>query len=324
MTTTEQLIADFLAAVRAMNPDPQRLMDLEAQIETSQTALDRATEEYALLTDLPAAKAKALAAFIALGEALNFSTPVEPGPVDPPPVDPPPTELTKFSTTKVTRWNYNDVYHPIEGAQPGKMPAGFAFLFDNVNPNADGELVHTLTELGGGAIKWEAEKKLAKTQGDYMVEATFDRIVPNVVYNPLWLYSEGSAEGGHEYDFEYMNGRLEYNLHNGSGGKRMRAVMKDLGGHRCRWQIIRRPMETVMKVTSLTDGWTDSLVIDPKFVADLAAQQPAPPNLRMPPDNIPMFPATELWRSRWNDWSGAWVPQTEPVRMTIHGYRFKP
>ena len=321
MTITEQLAA-FVAAVRALTPDPQRLMDLEAQIETSQTELERATEEYSLLTDTAAAKAKALQEFIAIGALLGFTPGDQPAPVDPPPVDPPTTELTKFPTEPVVHHNYSQVYHPIEGAQPGKMPAGFSFLFDNLLPTPEGELIHQLFETSGAAIKWEQEKKLWKTQGHYMVEATFGSNVPGVVYNPLWLYSEGAIEGGHEFDFEYMNGRLEYNLHNGSGGMRVRAVQKDLGGHRCRWEIIRRPTETVMRVTSLTDGWMDSLTLTPASVAELAKVAGAPVNLRMPGNTIPMFPATELWRSRWNDWSGVWVPQTEPVWMTLHGYSF--
>lgn len=326
---SQTLLTDFVAAVRAMTPDPQKIMDLEAEIDTHQTLLEKAKAEYAVLTDVPAAASRVRELFIQIGEALGIEL-SQPGPTDPVPTDPPVTELTKFPVDPVVRHNYNQVYHPIEGAQPGKMPAGFAFLFSNVLPNQDGELVHSLYETSGAAIKWEAEKKLQKTQGHYMVEATISRIVPGVVYNPLWLYSEGAAEGGHEFDFEIMwdaatgLARVEYNLHNGNGGMRMRSVTKDLEGHRIRPEIIRRAGAVTMRITSLTDGWTDELLLTPATVAEVAKVAGAPVNLRMPGDNIAMFPATELWRSKWDSWSGTWVPQTEAVKMTLHGYSFKP
>jgi len=93
-------------------------------------------------------------------------------------------------------------------------------------------------------------------------------------------------------------------------------------GARLRWEIDRKPDLVTMKVTSLTDGWTDSLEITPAKVSEWAAQPGAPANLRFPPNTIPMFPVTELWRCRWPDWCGTWAPQATPVDMTIHGYRF--
>lgn len=234
-----------------------------------------------------------------------------------------PGELTLFPTQPVQRWNYNQVYHPIEGAQPGKFPPGFTLDFFYIKPNAQGELVHELDGSKGSAIKWEAEKKLRKTQGHYVVEATINRVAPGVVYAPLWLYSEGAAEPYHEYDFEYMNGRLEYNLHNGRGGFNMRKVDKDLTGHRVRYEIIRTPGLVTMRATSLTDGWTDELVITPSLVSTWATQTGAPPELRFPADNIAMYPVTELWISKWPAWSGTWDPATQvPITMTLHGYSF--
>ena len=246
-------------------------------------------------------------------------------PTVPAPAVPVNSALKTFPTTAIARWNYDQVYHPVEGAQPGKMPDGFIFDFNNLVPNQQGELIHRLNAVGGAAIKWESEKKLKKTQGHYIVEATFgDPIWPNVVYNPLWLFSEGDAQGGHEFDFEYMNGRLEYNLHNGRGGFTMKSTLKDLGGHRCRWEIIRRPDSVTMKVTSLTDGWTDELEITPALVASWTTRAGAPANLVFPPNTVAMFPVTELWRTRWPNWSGTWkdLPAGEYVTMTLHGYNF--
>jgi len=50
----------------------------------------------------------------------------------------------------------------------------------------------------------------------------------------------------------------------------------------------------------------------------------APVNLVFPSDNMAMFPLTELWRSRWPNWSGTWVdlPTGQYVTMTLHGYNF--
>ena len=147
-----------------------------------------------------------------------------------------------------------------------------------------------------------------------------------VISAPLWLYSEGAAEGAHEYDFELMSGRIEYNLHNGNGGFNMKRTEKDLSGHRVRFEIIRRPGVVTMRVTSLTDGFTDQLIITPEVVRNWATKTGAPPNLRFPPDNIAMFPLTEHWISRWDAWGGAWVPLsgTQSIDMIIHGYSFLP
>ncbi len=239
---------------------------------------------------------------------------------------PPDPVLTLFPPEPAEYQNYNQLYHPIEGNQPRKMADGSAFAFSAVLPQANGELVHRLTETQAAAIKWEAEKRLAKTQGRYVTEVTFSEVWPGVVYNPLWLYSEGSAEGGHEFDFEYMDGRLDYFLHNGDGGFLMRSAYKDLGGHRVRWMIERRRGRVVMSVRSLTDGWSDRLVITRRKVARWAKQKGAPPDLRLPPSNIAMFPATELWRCRSPQWCGDWRPLREgqTIDMTIHGYSFTP
>jgi hypothetical protein len=252
---------------------------------------------------------------------------VAPG-VTPPttPVDPNAVVLDKFPTTKVARWNYNQVYHPIEGPQSGKQPDGWAFLFDNNVPNAQGELVHRLTNYGASGIKWENEKKLWKTQGHYITEATLPVLRNGVISNPLWLYSEGAAEGGHEFDFELMNGRIEYNLHNGRGGFNMKSTPKDLSNHRARFEIIRRPDVVTMRITSLTDGFKDELVITPAVVQQWAVKSGAPPNLSFPPNNIPMFPVTEHWTSRWAGWDGGWKPIAlgESIDMILHGYKFLP
>ena len=237
---------------------------------------------------------------------------------------PEPIALTKFSPSPVDRSDYDQAYHPIEGHQKLKFPVGFEFRFAAVVPQADGSIVQRLTESWCAAIKWEGEKRRRRTQGKYVVEATISEVWPGVVYAPLWIYSEGSREGGHEFDFEYMEGRLEYNLHNGAGGFRMRSVDKDLAGHRVRWTIERRPGRVVMSVRSLTDGWSDRLVVRPKTVAEWARQDGTPPDLRFPPDSIPMFPLTELWRCRSPGWCGTWrpLPRGETIDMTIHGYRF--
>ncbi|MBA3069611.1 MAG: hypothetical protein FP825_14150 [Hyphomonas sp.] len=233
-------------------------------------------------------------------------------------------ELTTFPPTPVEYRNYEQVYHPIEGPQPAKFPDGFEFRFSAVEPQPDGSVVQRLNETWGSAIKWEAERHRGKTQGRYVTETTFSEVWPGVVYAPLWLYSEGSAEGGHEFDFEYMNGRLEYNLHNGNGGFRMRSVEKDLGGHRVRWMIERRPGRVTMTVLSLTDGWTDKLVVRRATVAQWAQQKGAPASLRFPPDSIAMFPLTELWRCQTPSWCGTWQPLApdQTINMTVHGYRF--
>lgn len=237
---------------------------------------------------------------------------------------PQPTELTKFSPLPVELREYDQPYHPIEGHQKLKFPDGFEFRFEAVEPQADGSIVQRLNESWGSAIKWEGEKRRDRRQGTYVVEATISKVWPGVVYAPLWIYSEGSKEGGHEFDFEYMNGRLEYNLHNGNGGYRMRAVEKDLAGHRVRWIIERRPGRVVMSALSLTDGWSDKLVVRRRTVAEWAKQKGAPADLRFPPDSTPMFPLTELWRCRTPAWCGTWrpLPPGETIDMTIHGYRF--
>ena len=42
--------------------------------------------------------------------------------------------LVRFPSTAVERSNYDQVYHPIVGPQPSKMPGGFSFRFDRVIP----------------------------------------------------------------------------------------------------------------------------------------------------------------------------------------------
>ena len=83
--------------------------------------------------------------------------------------------------------NYDQVYHPIEGKQPAKFPDGFEFRFAGVEPQPDGSVVQRLTESWGSAIKWEGERRLRKTQGKYVVEATISKVWPGVVYAPLWI-----------------------------------------------------------------------------------------------------------------------------------------
>lgn len=232
--------------------------------------------------------------------------------------------LTPFPVEPVAYRDYDQVYHPIEGRQPAKFPPGFALDYAAVQPQPDGSLIHRLTETRGAAIKWESERRQGKTRGKYIVETTFSEVWPGVVYAPLWLFSEGGPDGGHEYDFEYLNGRLEYNLHNGNGGFRMRSVKKDLGGHRVRWTIDRRPGRVRMSVVSLTDGWRDEIIIKPSMVANWARLEGAPANLEFPPDTVPMHPVTELWRCRSPAWCGTWKPLApgQTINMTVHGYSF--
>ena len=234
--------------------------------------------------------------------------------------------LVRFPSTAVERSNYDQVYHPIVGPQPSKMPGGFSFRFDRVIPQADGSLLHRLDARAGGAIKWERELRRARTQGHYTVEATIDRIWPGVVYAPLWLFAEGPQAWGHEFDFELVNGTLEFNLHNGRGGFNMYRVEKDLSGHRMRYEIIRRPGNVIMRATSLTDGWNEELVITPEKVSAWAKQDGAPQGLHFPPDTAAMFPVTELWRCRWPEWCGKWedLPGDTYIDMVVHGYRVEP
>ncbi|MFN7054151.1 hypothetical protein [Hyphomonas sp.] len=236
------------------------------------------------------------------------------------------SHLVLFPSEPVRRHDYSQVYHPIEGPQPGKMPYGFALRFNRVIPMPDGSLLHRLDQRGGAAIKWERELQRARTEGHYVVEATINHVRSGVVYAPLWLFSEGSEEPGHEFDFEIVNGFIEYNLHNGRGGFNMRRVERNLNGERMRYEIIRRPGEVTMRVTSLTDDWMDELVITPADVAEWARQPGAPEGLVFPPDHIPMFPVTELWRCIWPAWCGNWraLPPGKFVEMTVHGYRFDP
>jgi|GEM_PF-3135178 len=231
--------------------------------------------------------------------------------------------LVRFPSTAVEKSNYDQVYHPIVGPQPSKMPGGFSFRFDRVIPQTDGSLLHRLDARAGGAIKWERELRRARTQGHYTVEATIDRIWPGVVYAPLWLFAEGPQAWGHEFDFELVNGALEFNLHNGRGGFNMHRAEKDLTGHRMRYEIIRRPGKVTMRATSLTDGWSEELVITPEKVAAWARQPGAPEGLTFPPDNVAMFPVTELWRCKWPEWCGKWedLPPGTYVDMIVHGYR---
>lgn len=231
--------------------------------------------------------------------------------------------LVRFPSTAVEKSNYDQVYHPIVGPQPSKMPGGFSFRFDRVIPQADGSLLHRLDARAGGAIKWERELRRARTQGHYTVEATIDRIWPGVVYAPLWLFAEGPQAWGHEFDFELVNGALEFNLHNGRGGFNMHRAEKDLTGHRMRYEIIRRPGKVTMRATSLIDGWSEELVITPEKVAAWARRPDAPEGLTFPPDNVAMFPVTELWRCKWPEWCGKWedLPPGTYVDMIVHGYR---
>ncbi|PKP80561.1 MAG: hypothetical protein CVT79_14855 [Alphaproteobacteria bacterium HGW-Alphaproteobacteria-18] len=242
---------------------------------------------------------------------------------------PPPGDangLLRFPSKAVERSNYDQVYHPIVGPQPSKMPSGFSFRFDRVIPQADGSLLHRLDSRAGGAIKWERELRRARTQGHYTVEATIERVWPGVVYAPLWLFAEGPQAWGHEYDFELVNGTLEFNLHNGRGGFNMHRVKKDLTGHRMRYEIIRRPGKVTMRATSLTDGWKEELVITPEKVKAWAKQDGAPQGLHFPPETVAMFPVTELWRCRWAEWCGQWrdLPPGTYVDMVVHGYRVDP
>lgn len=234
--------------------------------------------------------------------------------------------LVRFPSTAVERSNYDQVYHPIVASQPSKMPSGFSFRFDRIIPQADGSLLHRLDARAGGAIKWERELRRARTQGHYTVEATIDRVSPGVVYAPLWLFAEGPQAWGHEFDFELVNGALEFNLHNGRGGFNMHRIEKDLAGHRMRYEIIRRPSKVTMRATSLTDGWSEELVITPEKVDAWSKQPGAPEGLQFPPDNVAMFPVTELWRCKWPEWCGKWedLPPGTYVDMVVHGYRVDP
>lgn len=234
--------------------------------------------------------------------------------------------LVRFPSTAVEKSNYDQVYHPIVGPQPSKMPGGFSFRFDRVIPQADGSLLHRLDARAGGAIKWERELRRARTQGHYTVEATINRIWPGVVYAPLWLFAEGPDAWGHEFDFELVNGALEFNLHNGRGGFNMHRAEKDLTGHRVRYEIIRRPGKVTMRATSLTDGWREELVITPEKVDAWSKQEGAPEGLHFPPDSVAMFPVTELWRCKWPEWCGKWqdLPPGTYVDMVVHGYRVEP
>ena len=81
-----------------------------------------------------------------------------------------------------------------------------------------------------------------------------------------------------------------------------------------------------MRITSLTHGFTDQLIITPEIVKNWATKTGAPANLRFPPDNIAMFPLTEHWISTWDSWSGTWIPLsgTQSIDMILHGYSFLP
>lgn len=309
-------------------PDPavqaalDELADISAQIETGEAKLAALRRESEAATDvaelqgaLAAHRAAAAQKIQDIGALMEVA---ERGPDG--------AGLVRFASTPVERRNYEQIYHPIEGPQSGKMPGGFGLAFGQVIPQPDGSLLHRLDEESGSAIKWEREKQRARTQGHYTVEATINRMHPGVIYAPLWLYSEGASEGHHEFDFELTQGRIEYNLHNGNGGFNMRKVEKDISGHRMRYEIIRRPGEVTMRATSLTDGWSDELVITPARVAEWAAQDGAPEGLRLPADTVAMFPVTELWRCRWPNWCGEWVDlqADETVDMLVHGYRFDP
>jgi hypothetical protein len=245
-----------------------------------------------------------------------------PPPPPPPPPAPPVTGYTLDTFGPITKYNYNGIWHPIEGPQPGKQPDGWSFLYDNIVLR-NGELVHLVNDFGNCGIKWESEKRARKTQGHYIVEATMPVIENGLVCAPLWLYSEGAVEPYHEFDFELMNRRIEYNLHNGRGGFNMKKVEKDLSGHKVRFEIIRRPNVVTMRVTSLTDGFTDELVITPELVAQWSQRTGAPAELRFPGNNIAMFPMTEFWVSRFPSWTGTWV-SGQRKEMVVHGYKFLP
>lgn len=286
-----------------------------ARLKRAPDAASRGEEIQALEALVKAQRGRAAQLWQDLGALMETPTPKPDG-----------SELVRFSSEPVERHNYDQIYHPIEGPQPYKMPDGFAFRFDRIIPQADGSLLHVVDKNAGGAIKWERELSRGRTEGHYIVEATINRTHPGVVYAPLWLFSEGDSEGGHEFDFELMQGRIEYNLHNGRGGFNMRRTEKDVAGHRMRFEIIRRSGEVTMRATSLTDGWRDELVVTPQMVAEWATREGAPEELRFPPDHVAMFPVTELWRCRWPDWCGEWTPPAkgETIEMVVHGYRVDP
>lgn len=319
---------NFTAAWDLWQKADDRVSSMKQGIAEAQAVL---VAEEAKLPGLYATAINALEAFYA-----TTVPAAPPAPPPPPPPPAPPSGLTLFKATDVIKHRYGDsVWHPVEGFQSGKMQAGWSFAFDALTVQPDGSLLHRLTNTQAAAIKWEGEKRLKKTQGHYATEATF-RTRPGVVFNPLWLFSEGDpTNGGHEFDFEYMDGRLEYNLHS-PGGYNMKSVYKDLDGHRCRWEIIRRPGKCTMKVTSLKDGWTDSLEISPEIIAGWKATRAnVPASVAFPKDTVAMFPMTELWVANqgwgldpWNGdttpWSGKWEPLSagDSVDMVIHGYKF--
>jgi len=232
-------------------------------------------------------------------------------------------ELKRFPAGPIAFRNYKQAIHPIEGNQSKLLP-GWTFNFDNVIVTPDAEVITRITEGNVAAFKWELEKRKARKRGRYIVEATLPKTRPGVVAAPLWLYSEGAREGAHEFDFELMNGRIEYNLHNGNGGFNMRRVNKDLGGHRVRFEIERRPNKVTMRVESLTDGFKDELVVNPRKVRKWAKEPGAPKKLRWPPNRMAMFPVMEFWVSNSADWAGEWQPLSsgESIEMTMHGYSF--
>lgn len=231
--------------------------------------------------------------------------------------------LQRFPEGPIDFRNYKQAIHPIEGYQTKFLP-GWTFSFDNVIVTPDAEVITRITEGKNAAFKWELEKRKARKRGRYIVEATLPKTRPGVVAAPLWLYSEGAREGAHEFDFELMNGRIEYNLHNGNGGFNMRKVNKDLGGHRVRFEIDRRPNKVTMRIESLTDGFKDELVVTPRKVRSWAKQPGAPKKLRWPPNRMAMYPVMEFWVSNSPDWVGKWqtLAPGQSIEMTMHGYSF--
>ncbi len=231
--------------------------------------------------------------------------------------------LQRFPDGPIAFRKYEQAIHPIEGYQTKLLP-GWTFSFDNVIVTRNAEVITRITEGKVAAFKWELEKRKARKRGRYIVEATLPKTRPGVVAAPLWLYSEGAREGAHEFDFELMNGRIEYNLHNGNGGFNMRKVNKDLGGHRVRFEIDRRPNKVTMRIESLTDGFKDELVVTPRKVRKWAKQSNAPKNLRWPPNRMAMFPVMEFWVSNAPGWVGEWQPLApgESIEMVMHGYAF--
>jgi hypothetical protein len=230
---------------------------------------------------------------------------------------------SRFPDRPIAFQNYQQTIHPIEGPQSKLLP-GWTFSFDNVIVTPQSEVIARITHGSNAAFKWELEKLKQRTQGRYIVEVTLPKSRPGVVAAPLWLYSEGAREGGHEFDFEFINGRIEYNLHNGHGGYNMRTVRKDLGGHRVRLEIIRRPNRVTMRVESLTNGFKDRLVVTPNKVRKWAKKPGAPKKLRWPPNTTAMFPVMEFWVANAPSWVGEWQPlaEGESIEMTIHGYSF--